>query len=295
MSSFPCHADESAFLPARFQDFEQKRASVLKHIARSEYLVEVRPASRLEVHPQPEMLATGIPAVDAISGGIPRGGLTELYGPACSGKTSLLLATIAAAMQQDETCALIDASDSFDPASAQAAGVNFGKLLWVRCGALCNSASAVGKKLKNRNHRGDQGVRTEPTSERRMEQVLKASDLILQSGGFGLVALDLAGIAEKFVRRIPLAYWFRFQRAVEPTKTALLVVSEIGCAPTCAALVVKVCAAPSAISFPPFGNPAHAQLLERMHVQVEMVRSRLGRKVAQSVNSGFVTRAVRAG
>ena len=77
--------------------------------------------------------------------------------------------------------------------------------------------------------------------ERRLEQVLKSTDLILQSGGFGLVALDLAGIPEKFVRRIPLASWFRFQRAVEHTKTALLVISEFPCAQTCATLVIKVC------------------------------------------------------
>ena len=70
--------------------------------------------------------------------------------------------------------------------------------------------------------------------------MLKATDLILQSGGFGLIVLDLAGIAEKFVRRIPLASWFRFQRAVEHTRSALLVVSETPCAQTCATLAVKM-------------------------------------------------------
>ena len=83
--------------------------------------------------------------------------------------------------------------------------------------------------------------RPRKSNENRLEQVLKSTDLILQSGGFGLVALDLAGIPEKFVRRIPLASWFRFQRAVEHTKTALLVISEFPCAQTCATLVIKVC------------------------------------------------------
>ena len=86
-------------------------------------------------------------------------------------------------------------------------------------------------------------------SETRLDQVLKTTDLILQSGGFGLVVLDLAGIPEKFVRRIPLASWFRFQRAVEHTKTALLVVSEFACSQTCAALVLKVGKQLSALSF----------------------------------------------
>jgi hypothetical protein len=140
--------------------------------------------------------------------------------------------------------------------------------------------------------------------------VLKTTDLILQSGGFGLVALDLAGIPEKFVRRIPLASWFRFQRAVEHTKTALLVVSEFPCAQTCAALAVRLemnkegC--PTLVS-PIFGEtgwedshqpsetPAHAQLLENMRVKAEIVRSRLERKPAQSVKTDFTTRTVRAG
>ena len=49
------------------------------------------------------------------------------------------------------------------------------------------------------------------------------TDLLLQSGGFGLVAIDLGDVPDTAARRIPLASWFRFQRAVEPTATVLLV------------------------------------------------------------------------
>jgi len=252
MSSLPCNTgnDAAPFFPAQIQDFQEKRASVLKHIARSARLAEVRPASRLEVRPKPEMLSTGIPEVDKLTGGIPRGCLTEIYGAASSGKTSVLLATIAAATRREETCVLVDASDSFDPASGQAAGINFGKLLWVRCGVspLRDSVPSVVEDFKNSNHRGHRVTQRKPQSEHRLKQVLKTTDLILQSGGFGLVALDLAGIPEKFVRRIPLASWFRFQRTVEHTKTALLVVSEFPCAQTCATLAVRLCNEPSAIS-----------------------------------------------
>jgi len=143
MSSFPCNTGDVPVFPAQFQDLAQKRASVLRHIARSERLAEVRPASRLEVHPKPEMLTTGISEIDAMTGGIPRGCLSELYGPASSGKTSVLLATISAATRRDETCVLVDASDSFDPASGQAAGIDFGKLLWVRCGDFGKSTYVV--------------------------------------------------------------------------------------------------------------------------------------------------------
>jgi recombination protein RecA len=298
--------EPAPFFPAQFQGFEAKRNNILKHLAQSERLTEVRPASRLEVRPRPEMLSTGIAEVDALSGGIPRGCLTEIYGPASSGKSSVLLATIAAVIRLDETCVLVDASDSFDPASGQAAGVDFSKLLWVRCGAFKLSSvvrrrsSAQSNKAEHREPRTDESqaaIRFQSKHERegRLEQVLKTTDLILQSGGFGLVALDLAGVPDKFVRRIPLASWFRFQRAVEHTKTALLVVSEFSCALTCAALALRLCAEPSAISHQPSATPAHAQLLESVRVKAEIARSRLERKPAQSVKSSFTTQTVRAG
>ena len=320
MSSVPCNTgnDAAPFFPARFQDVQEKRASVLKHIARSERLAEVRPASRLEVRPRPEMLSTGIPELDVLTGGIPHGCLTEIHGPASSGKTSVLLATIAAATRREETCVLVDASDSFDPASGQAAGIDFGKLLWVRCGDFGTSSSVVRRSSSAYDHKAndqqqttndDNKTRFQKNSEHRLEQVLKTTDLILQSGGFGLVVLDLAGISEKFVRRIPLASWFRFQRTVEHTKTALLVITEFPCAQTCAAVAVKLDmnkeGCPTLVS-PIFGEtgwedsqhhsePAHVQLLENMRVKAEIVRSRLERKPAQSVKTNFTSRTVRAG
>ena len=262
MSTLATNAGLSSFLPVILQD---KRTAVLKHIAQSERLVAVRPASRLEVRPKPEMISTGIAELDALTGGIPRGYLTEICGTPSSGKTSVLLATIASAARREEACVLIDASDSFDPSSGEAASLNFNKLLWVRCGkslslAIDLQSSARLRKTKlsglandQRRTTNDEGFADDykhrrKNQENRLEQVLKSTDLILQSGGFGLVALDLAGIPEKFVRRIPLASWFRFQRAVEHTKTALLVISEFPCAQTCAALVMKICNKPSAIS-----------------------------------------------
>jgi hypothetical protein len=48
------------------------------------------------------------------------------------------------------------------------------------------------------------------------EQAFKSADLLLQgSGGFGLLALDLAGVSERFVRKVPLSTWFRFRAVVE--------------------------------------------------------------------------------
>lgn len=315
MSSLPQHVVDSTFLNASarptqllsealadgFPAFSErnlyeKKASILKHIAASGRVLDVRPASRLEIRPRPEMLSSGISEVDAITGGIPRGCLSEIYGAASSGKTSVLLAAMAVATLQDESCVLIDASDSFDPESAAAAGMEFGKLLWVRCGEPSSVRRQLSVQTDDRRSMTDDFLsKRRGSNERRLEQVLKSTDLVLQSGGFGMVALDLAGIPEKFVRRIPLASWFRFQRAVEHTKTALLVVSEFACAQTCAAVVLKLANQLSAFSSQLSGKPAHTKLLQGMHVEAEVTRMRLERKPAGSVRTVFATRAIRAG
>jgi recA bacterial DNA recombination protein len=111
---------------ARVFDFSRAQAI----LADSE--LGVRRASALE-RPSPEMVPTGVPAIDALTGGLPRGGLTEIVGPASSGRTSLLLSILAQATARQEACALVDASDAFDPESAVSAGVDLKRLLWVRC------------------------------------------------------------------------------------------------------------------------------------------------------------------
>jgi hypothetical protein len=331
MASPWVNAAEAAFLPQVLA----KKADVLKQLARSERNVSVCPASRLEVRPRPEMLSSGIAELDAISGGIPCGCMTVLWGGASSGKTSALLAALARNTRDQGTCVLIDASDSFDPKSADAAGVNLGRLLWVRCGDSEKSLALgpfaqlrAGYKRSSAKSRGlpaahsafrvesqeptakgqrprtnDQrvslrrttyDVRRNTAAEFRLEQVLKSTDLILQSGGFGLVALDLAGIPEKYVRRIPLASWFRFQRAVEHTKTALLVISEFACAQTCAALAVQLSVA-SGQRRAKSQSPTHSELLRELRVETEITRSRLERKPMQSVRAQFLTKTVRAG
>src|SRR5208283_4843679 len=181
--------------------------------------------------------------------------------------------------RRDEACALVDASDNFDPASAVAAGVNLDRLLWVRCSERDRTS------LRKDQRRGAFG---------RLEQVLKVTDLLLQGGGFGMVVLDLGDIPPESARRVPLTSWFRFRRAVEPTATVLLVVEREPCAKTCASLVVRlqraaVCARDSAPATQPESRgwkvlgreePAipttnmvsHAALLRGMQLRAEVVR-----------------------
>ena len=166
-----------------------------------------------------EVLSVGIPKVDAITGGLPRGAITEVFGSASSGLTSVMLSALARATNEKEVCALVDTNDAFDPASAAGAGIVFDQLLWVRCGAEGNLSAGEGNKI---------------------ERAFKAADLLLQSGGFGLVALDLADIPSQVVRRIISSWWFRFRRAIENTPTALVVTARTSCVGSRASLAIEM-------------------------------------------------------
>lgn len=254
-------------------------------------LTEVRPASRLEARPAPEMVSSGICEMDALTGGLPRGCLTEVCGAASSGRTSVLLAALAAATQRQEACALVDVSDAFDPMSAAAAGVDFERLLWVRCGDN-------GRHLRTRASAPEGKKRKFP--ETAVEQALRVTDLLLQSGGFGLVMIDLGDVPFPTARRIPLTSWFRFQRAVERTATVLFVITPAPCAQTCASLLLRVSAKKlSAFSCQLSAHApdvlTHARLLDGLQVQGELLRSRVERKPVGSVTAAFNTKAVRAG
>ena len=155
-----------------------------------------------------ELVSTGIPEMDALVGGLPRGAMTEICGAACSGRTSLLLSALASRTSAGEVCALVDARDSFDPLTGNVAGIDLKKLLWVRC--------------------------------QNIDQALRAMDLLIQAGGFGMVAVDLSDVPTKTVRQVPLNAWFRFRRAVEDTPTILLLIEQESNAKTCASLVLRL-------------------------------------------------------
>jgi recombination protein RecA len=82
-----------------------------------------------------ELQPSGVTELDAaLGGGFPRGSLVELCGPASSGRTSLAFSLLAQATERQEACAFVDVSDSLDPVSLAAAGVELPRLLWIRCG-----------------------------------------------------------------------------------------------------------------------------------------------------------------
>jgi hypothetical protein len=81
------------------------------------------------------------------------------------------------------------------------------------------------------------GSKDKPWS--RLEQALKATDLLLQAGGFGALVLDLGSTAAEHGCRIPLATWFRFRQAADRTRCSLLVLAQEPLAQSSAAVVVE--------------------------------------------------------
>jgi hypothetical protein len=108
-----------------------------------------------------------------------------------------------------EFCAVVDTTNSFDPASAERAGVDLRRVVWIRCNGNA-------------------------------EHAIKAADLLVHSGGFGVIVLDLCEAPTRITRRIPLSWWYRFRRAIENTPTAFVVVSSEPNAKACASLFLEM-------------------------------------------------------
>ena len=136
------------------------------------------------------VLATGIPAIDQSVGGVPCGALTEIVCAAPSCGSQLLLGELLRSTR--EACgrvALVDAHNSFDPQSWPEDWLRH--VVWVR-----GNDTAV---------------------------ALQAADILARDANFQLLVLDvrLAPLAE--LRRTPASFWYRLQRAVEPSDLAMVV------------------------------------------------------------------------
>jgi hypothetical protein len=155
-------------------------------------------------------LPTGHALLDTrLEGGLPRGQVSEIVGPRSSGRTTLMCSLLAAATRRGELAALVDPLDSFDPPSAASCGIVLERLLWLR-----GEGSTMGTV----------GRREHEKLERLLDRSVKALNLVLQAGGFDLVALDLGGIPPDALRRLPFTTWFRLQRVIEGSRTACLLV-----------------------------------------------------------------------
>jgi hypothetical protein len=186
--------------------------------------------------PQPrtfrDTAPTGIAHIDALlNGGLPVGAISELTGPESSGRTSLALSFLTEITREPRVCAWIDASDAFDVESAAATGLSLRQLLWVRCKPRAGTApSRTGKRS---------AANAVAPSLQTVDQAIRATDLLLQSGGFSALVLDLASTPAEHGYRIPLATWFRFRQAADRTRCSLLVLAPRPFAQSSAALVLE--------------------------------------------------------
>lgn len=232
------------------------RAAISKAEIESEVASRFATAFKFQEKPPVAVVSTGISEVDSLTGGLPRGAITEIFGSASSGRTSFMISALAYATTQEEVCVLIDTNDTFDPISAAEAGLNLERLLWIRCAA-------------------------------NVEHAFKAADLLLQGGGFGIVVLDIGDVGGSEARRIISSWWYRFRRVVENTPTALLVIAEDSCVRSCASLALKlnrevdVWSSVSQRSepdtsnrlslvtpYPIATNPTHSNLISSIQVQI---------------------------
>lgn len=256
----------------------------------------------------PERLSCGLAEVDAaLGGGLPLGAITELAGVHSSGRTTLVLSTLAAVTQLGDSCAYVDAADALDPVSASALGVDLRRLLWVRTGeaqageaamaagspfpvamtapaveskriggtgwchprnetiglehAVGELFQTVAKEKFDFTPRCSEAIsrdRVQPVSFvpvplapkaivtprhanthgknrwTRLDQALRATDLLLNTGGFRAIVLDMGDVAPEQARRVPLATWYRFRLQAEKSRTLFLLMTRVPCANSCA-------------------------------------------------------------
>lgn len=217
---------------------------------------------------------TGVPAIDAqLGGGFPRGHLSELVGPASSGRTTLAAATLAAATRRGELAAVVDALDMFDVAGAETAGIDLDRLLWIRgrvvtSPALCRDAN-----------------------QRALEHAIKALTLVLQAGNFGVVVLDVAGAPADALRRLPFTTWLRLQRMIEGTQTTCVLVGEAPLARSSAGLTVVVSREPAVESPQSFESSlvrrGVSHLFRGLDVHARVVQARHDRSRTVNTESGI--------
>jgi recombination protein RecA len=326
--------------------------------AQIEAALAQRIPSALTPPPRPvrPKVATRIAALDEIlGGGLPVGAISEIAGQECTGRTTVALSFLAQITQQEKVCAWVDVSDSLDPESAAASGIDLDRMLWVRCGRQTTSnvdkpghtgpykagiptfeqlqfggtsphprsesktmPQAVKELLDvNSGYKRDRSIGTpsarnrlisiepvdtrtnssceeQPASDRlparrgvyaleqrkaydprcyepqpkprsasitawatsisprrreypavptitqwsRLEQGVRVTDLLLQSGGFAAIVLDMGSVTPECTSCLPLATWFRYRAVAAKAQTSLLILTQCPAAKSSAEVVL---------------------------------------------------------
>ena len=179
------------------------------------------------------LVPTGIAELDArLEGGIPRGHISEVVGPRSSGRLAILVSALAGATSRGEAVALIDPLDMFDPVSAAASGLDFERMLWVR-----GEASSCARVSLSSEY---------GTLQKSVDRAVKALNIILQAGGFGVAVLDLGEVTVQTLKRLPYTTWVRLQRVIEGSETACVLIASEPIARSAGGVTVQLAAGQTA-------------------------------------------------
>ena len=177
-----------------------------------------------------------------------RGDLAESSDRLPSGRSSLLIASLAAATFRGDVAALVDTHDTFDAGSALAAGLSLEHLLWARGAPAVVARPHV---LLNR--------------------AIKAFGLVLEAGGFGIVALNLGDVAPVDLARLPFTTWRRLQRFVEGRDTIALVLAPVPVARSARGVTLELSASASTATWA--GESRRARRLTGLSLVAAQVRT----------------------
>jgi recombination protein RecA len=106
-----------------------------------------------------------------------------------------------------------------------------------------------------------------------LDRALRATDLLLSTGGFRVLVLDLADISPEQARRVPLATWYRFRLQAEKSRTLFLLMTRVPCANSCAVISLRFSPGRTRWTRASAHSPT---LLTGLHYGITVERSRQG-------------------
>ena len=208
-------------------------------------------------------LSSGLAPLDAlIDGGIPRGRISEITGRAGSGKTSIAASFAAFATRRGEVAAWLDASGAFDPESMAAAGVELGRMLWASMKTTTTASRMARATLPYARFAAT------PLA-RHQSAIVKAAELVLEAGGFGLVVVDFG----EAPRALAHASALRIARAAERSGAAVIAIAPWRMCGTFAALSLAASRAETSFSRLAPGSPV---MFDGLAVDAMVARNKMG-------------------
>ena len=193
--------------------------------------------------------ATLEPVNVLLEGGIPRGRISEVIGRRGCGKTSLAAAFISSATCRGEVTAVIDLANSFDPATMAEGGVELSRVLWVHPGEVKIKGLLDVDGVLDAYHGPLLGQGEGIDRKKRAKNFLRAAELVLEAGGFGLLVMDFGESAFTLTSSSAL----RLARMAERSGTAVLMLVTRPVCGTFAAVSLDLVATRTIFSRSPFG------------------------------------------